>query len=306
MLEDKKYLAKNPLELWKSEEVKNLLADFYEANFVEAGLKKGLGEELINKIWRDKDATDPEALRQECDAILLQAKAEIKNHPDESEPLDIINFDGVKKFLDLGANKLATINYYAQKYEGVEQFVGVDIIPQHNVFVRPEKCAYFQIDSEMKSFPVEEQSVDLANIQFVFHHFSDLASIRKTLEVCRKIIKPQGRLVLWEESFTNKLDSSLTESNAANLGIKTDKKFTERFYLLSEEKRWEFIVVNDWLINVNNPHMPWTGQYYAWSEWVSLLGEYGFEMEKEYNFGLRVNGRLKQGVHMLGIFQKSI
>jgi ubiquinone/menaquinone biosynthesis C-methylase UbiE len=303
-MKEKKYLVKHPFEIWKSEKVTEILVDFYEANFLKAGLEKGRGEEFVIKAWESKDNTDPEVLRKECDQILLRAKAETKNLPTEREPLDIISLDKIDKFLDIGANKLATINYYAQKYPSVEEFIGIDVIPQRNEFVFPKKCHYFQVDPEANLYPVEHQSIDLINIQFVFHHLPDLMSIKKNLEICQRIIRPRGKLVLWEESFPEKFDFGEMKNNVENLGIETDRELTERFYALSETERWEFIIANDWLINVNNPHMPWTGQYYSWPEWISLLKEFGFVLEKQYNLGLRINGRLKQGVHMVGIFNR--
>ena len=62
-------------------------------------------------------------------------------------------------------------------------------------------------------------------------------------------------------------------------------------------------MVNDWLINVSNPHMPWTGQYRTWPQWCELLPEFGFKLKREVNLALRrVNGKIKQGVHMMGEF----
>lgn len=305
MVNEKKYLAQHPLKIWKSEVVTKLLTDFLSANFTKAGIDKNLAEKFITTTWKGKNSIDFEILRKEGDALMMQAKGVVVNQPDESDPLDIINLDGVDSFLDIGANKLATINYYAQRYKQIRQFIGVDVIPQRGVFIEPGKSVYHRVDPEAKSFPVKNESIDVVNVQFVFHHFPDLASIKRSLGICRSIIKPDGRLILWEEAFSKSFDPSLSETNINEIGIKTDRELSRRFYNLDEGKRWEFIVANDWLINVNNPHMPWTGQYYNWREWTELLSEFGFVLEKQYNLGLRVNGRLKQGVHMVGVFRKT-
>ncbi len=299
---EKTYLCKHPFDIWKSEEVTELLIDFYSANLVKAGLPKNLGRDYVLKVWNNKNSSDKEKLRSECDTIMTEAKNKIKYVPDEADPLDLFDLSNVDTFLDIGANKLSTINYYSKKYSKIKRFIGVDIIPQRNPFDDLSRGTYYQIDSDAKSFPIKNQSVDFINIQFALHHFLDLDSIQRILANCQKAIKPDGCLLLWEESFTDTYNMNCVKTNN-DLGIKTDRNMTKRFYDLNEQQRYEFIIVNDWLINVNNPHMPWTGQYYNWNEWKTLLKKYGFVLEKQYNLGLRINGRLKQGVHMMGVFR---
>lgn len=301
-IKEKTHLCRHPFDIWKSEEVTELLVDFYDANFVKAGLPKDFGKEYVLKVWNNRNTPDREKLRKECDAIMTDAKNKIKNAPDEAEPLDLFDLSGTDTFLDIGANKLSTINYYSKKYDSIKKFIGIDIIPQRNPFDDPSRGIYCEIDSDAKSFPVKNQSADFINIQFALHHFPNLDSIQRILANCQKSIKPDGRLLLWEESFTDTYDTKLVRKNNHS-GIQTDLGLTQRFYDLNEQQRYEFIIANDWLINVNNPHMPWTGQYYDWDEWQTLLSKYGFVMEKQYNLGLRINGRIKQGVHMIGIFR---
>ena len=299
---EKKYLTRHPLDIWKSEEVTNLLIDFFSANFKKAGLSQKMARDFVLTAFAKRKTEDREKSRETCDRILLEAKEKAKNGPDEIEPLELFDFSGTGTFIDIGANKLATINYLAKKFKNIKKFIGVDTNPRRNDFSDPKKSAYFQVDPKANNFPVKNDSVDFINLQFVLHHFLNLGAIKKTLADCRKILKPNGALLLWEESFMKNFDADMTRENN-RLGIKTDKSLTEKFYALSEKKRWEFIVANDWLINVNNPHMPWTGQYYKWNEWINILREAGFGLEKEYNFGLRINGRIKQGVHILGLFE---
>ena len=298
-----KFINKHPLDIWKSKEVAQLLADFFGANFKKAGLPSKMGRDYVLAAWNNRKTKNREALRTACDEIMLKAKEGAKNPPDEVEPIDLFDFSGVETFLDIGANKLATINHLAKKHKNIKKFIGVDTIPQRSKFFDPQRSSYFQVSPKEKSFPIKNESVDFINLQFVLHHFPDLKSIKKILAIARKILKPGGFLLIWEESFTKSFDPKNMRANK-KLGIRTDKNLTDRFYSLSEKQRREFIIANDWLINVNNPHMPWTGQYYAWPEWESLLYEAGFYFKKSLSLGLRVNGRLKQGVHMIGVFKK--
>lgn len=300
---EKKFLKKHPLEIWMSREVTDLLADFFAANFKKAGLPGKMGRDYVLTAFENRKASDREGLRKACDKIMLEAKNAAKNSPSEIDPIDLFDFSEVETFLDIGANKLATINYLAKKHKNIKRFIGVDTIPQRGRFHDPKRSVYFKVSQKAKSLPIKNESVDFINLQFVFHHFPDVGSIKRMLSICRKILKPGGIILLWEESFTKKFDPELIKINK-RLGIKTDKILTEKFYSLSENKRWEFVIVNDWLINVSSPHMPWTGQYRTWSEWEKLMYDTGYYFKKSYNFGLRASGRLKQGVHMVGIFKK--
>lgn len=255
------------------------------------------------KVWKEKDSQDREILRQECDDIFEKVKNNVKNPPDEIEPIDIFDLNGVATFLDIGADKLSTINYLAERNQKIKKFIAVDIIPQRKEFVDPKRGEYIQITSDTESLPIEDESVDWVNIQFVFHHFRDKEAIERMIVNCRNVLKPGGKLLLWEESFSEKFKLADYIGNY-ELGIKTDKWLTEKFFSLDQEKRWELIIANDWLINVNNPQMLWTGQYYKWNEWIETFRKANFQLEKEYNLGLRINGRIKQGVYTLGLFRR--
>jgi 8-oxo-dGTP pyrophosphatase MutT (NUDIX family)/ubiquinone/menaquinone biosynthesis C-methylase UbiE len=301
--EEKKFLKNHPLEIWKSRDVAEILADFFAANFKKAGLPEKMGRDYVWYAYKNRKNKDREKLREACEKIMLEAKDRAKNSPDEIDPIDLFDFTEVETFLDIGANKLATINYLSKKHKNIKKFIGVDTISQRGKFHDPKRSRYIQIKKRAKSLPIKCESVDFINIQFVFHHFPDARSIKRMLSICRKILKPGGTLLLWEESFAKKFDPSSIKINRA-LEIKTDKLFIKRFFSMSERKRREFVIANDWLINVGNPHMPWTGQYRTWPEWEKLMFEAGFYFKKSYDLGLRVNGRLKQGVHMIGVFKK--
>lgn len=294
---------KHPLDIWRSREVTELLIDFFSANFKKAGLPQKMARDFVLMAFENRKTSNRERLREVCEKIMIEAKDKAKNPPDEIDPINLFDFSGVETFLDIGANKLATINYLAKKHKNIKKFIGVDTIPQRNKFHDPRKSVYFQVDAHAKSLPMKDDSVDFINLQFTLHHFPDEGSIKRMLDICRKKLKPGGILLLWEESFTKYFDPGLINFNR-KLGIKTNKTLTDKFYSLNAKKRREFIIANDWLINVSSPHMPWTGQYKIWSEWEALMYNAGFYFKKSCNFGLRVNGCLKQGAHMIGMFKK--
>lgn len=296
---------KHPFQIWQSQIVTNLLVDFYEANYKLARVPEDIAKSFVLKAWEGKNNSDVSSLLEQCGEELLKIKKMMGKIQDrESDPLDIIDFGTVRTFLDIGANKLSAINYLAKKYKHIEKFIGVDVIPQYTNFTFPDRTEYHQINPSDTTYPIANGSVDLILIQYAFHHFPTLFNIKTCLNNCFKVLRPNGRLILMEESFTNKFNYDDVNLNNQKYNIKTKQELTERFYNLSDEEKWEFILANDWLINVNNSHMQWTGQYRTWQQWTEILAKENFNLEKHYNLGLRVNGRLKQGVHILGIFTK--
>jgi SAM-dependent methyltransferase len=297
------WLNTNPLDVWTSQSVTDVLSRFYEQNFLKAGLSIGEGTRFVLWAWENKAMMSHEALRIASNEVLSDIENRVTRRTAEIKPLELQDLSNVTGFLDVGANTLTTLNYYASKYPQIEKLTGIDIIPQQAQLSDPDRCQYFQVDPEAKSFPIPNNSVDYINIQFVLHHFPDEESIKRMLRNCQQALTQNGRLVIWEESFTAHFPPETTTLNNKS-GILTDQDLTDAFYALSESQRWEYILVNDWLINVVNPHMPWTGQYRSWEEWKQLLNEFGFSLQKESNYGLRLNGRIKQGVHMVGEFGK--
>lgn len=292
-----------PLKLWKTKEVKDLLLDFYIANFKLANVDESFAEDIIEKSWNARTSKDVEVDRLIVNNIYEKVKTASSTISRENFPLSLIDLTGVKTFLDVGSNILSTINYATKQYPFIEEFFAIDVIPQKGKFLDSSKSKYFVVDSNATSFPFLNKSIDFINIQFVLHHFPNTEAIERILQNCAKVISKNGRLLLWEESFTNKIDSITLSKENRTKKIFTNIEFTNRFYNLTIDQRWEFIIVNDWIINVNNPHMQWSGLYKNWEEWVALLAKFGFKLNKEFNLGLRLNGKLKHGVHVMGEFR---
>ena len=127
-------LNKHPLEIWRHRGVTELLIDFFSRNFAKAGIPELLAVEYINKIWENKYRVPESKLREWGERMLNQAKKQAVKRPKGNELLDLIVMDEVGTLLDIGANKLSTINYYAANYPSIEKFIGIDIVPQQAQF----------------------------------------------------------------------------------------------------------------------------------------------------------------------------
>jgi ubiquinone/menaquinone biosynthesis C-methylase UbiE len=294
----------NPRAIWQSPIVTQLLDDFYAINFDKAGIQPGLATKIVQTGWEKKDTLQESELMKEINSYFDSAKKQAYTGITETSAVDFFDYSQVHTFLDYGANKLKILNGVGYKNPSISKLIAVDVVPQKLHFAYPNRSEYFHINPDASNLSLPKESVDFINIQFVMHHIQEelFEPIFKKLSA---ILKPGGRLVLWEETFEDSIDvEKVCVENHAR-GSQMSTEFTKRFYNLSESERFEFIIVNDWLINVNNEHMQWTGTYKTWTQWVELLSKYHFSLKKTFNLGLRVNGIIKQGVHVVGEFVKN-
>ncbi len=297
----------SPLQIWQSQKVTQLLYEQYFKNFLAAGVANAdtFTDKLVNFTFENKDKLSEIELLDNISQVFKNVRKLDTLKATEINVFDLFDIGNPKVFLDYGANKLKTTNRIAKKYPNLEKIYATDVvIPKEYNFVSPEKFEYLQINPENSKVNLANASVDFINIQFVLHHVLNDKIINQIIQEVFRILKPNGKLLLWEETFENKIDvDQLVEKNN-KLGILTDKDLTEKFYNLTKEQRFEYILANDWLINPGNEHMQWTNIYKSFEEWSELFQKHGFKMEKYYNMGLRVNGHVKTGVHVLTMFGK--
>jgi len=295
-----------PLKELTSKKVKDLLADFYYQNFQEYGKVGYIGNAIVDLVWDQKEKTSESELRNKVNDFYNLSKSN-KQHVDrktEQPVISLIDLSTVQTFLDIGANKLTLINEVAASNSRIQKFIAIDVIPQSKRFEHSNKFEYYQVDEHSPQYPLVSESVDFVNISFALHHMKNAKSITHTLQEIRRVISANGRLLIWEESFEDKVEVKEIVNSNRGRDIFTNQDFTERFYKLSKDERMQFIIINDWIVNAYNDHMQWTGQWRDWNSWVELLGKNGFVLKEKYNLGLRLNGKVKQGVHLLGLFSK--
>ncbi|BCX13794.1 MAG: hypothetical protein KatS3mg085_326 [Candidatus Dojkabacteria bacterium] len=283
----------------KTRHVYELLLEFYSRNFLYAGVNEELAYNLINLVWEHTFEADSV---QTIKKIFKEAKKQCKNKVVEEDFLNAFhqNFLKVERFLDVGANRLDLLKTLGENYENIENLYAIDTKEKSEITLPNNKSFYFKVDNYSQNLPEELSNIDFINIQFVLHHFPDDSSIIRLLNWCYRILEKDGIVVLWEESFEKKWNKNL------NFPVKvfTDENLTEKFYRLNTSEKFAFIQINDWLINFSNSHLQWTSNYKMWYDWVKIFASVGFQLEDYWNLGLRVNGKLKQGVHIIGMFKK--
>ena len=294
----------NPLELFKTPEVKNLLIDTYSRNFKKAEVNPDYAADFINYIWENKDTKTTAEIYLYIKEIYKKGRRERNVKIITEIPLwDLFDLSQYKNFLDIGCNNMFSINLLAQQYPKMN-FTAIDIVDQKRDFYAPERSQFIKIQSNWQDIELKEQSFDVINIKYVLHHFQDKQLIHKVLDICNKALSKNGILIFWEETFDKDFDLEKTKKENTEKNIQTDYDLAQRLYNLSDDQKFEFIIMNDWLINYTNPEMPWNNNYHNWQQWKELLQEHNFTCIKTYNLGIRTNGLLTQGSHMIGIFKK--
>ena len=206
---------------------------------------------------------------------------------------------GAEVVLDFGCGKLALLKELAQSNPHLEKLIGVDL-KSHPVLEGLDRRLEFQRDLQ----GVQKDSVDLAIIKLVLHHLESVDEIEEILKDIKKVLRPGGRLIIFEESFP-----------LASCEIVEIKKYLAEFNLelseatvdflhLSEADKINFLFLNDWLMNVQNSYMPWTGLYQSIEDWKFLGEELGFT-EKEVHFlGAIAHRKRKQGMTAYLVWEK--
>lgn len=295
----------NPLDEWQSEEVKHLLRDYLFLNFNVSGNGE-LVDGLVNYAWENRNKIDHGIIADYINDKINGLKTSLHKDQRESNQIDLVDFSDSYSILDIGSNTLDFVNKIASKHKAVNEIIALDNIPQRSILKYPKRSRYIQYDATSENLPIPEYSLDLVNIRFVVHHIEDLKRIRQLISNSYRVLKPGGKLVFWEESYLENPDVEQMTNENNKLGIFTDADLTSRFHKLDDVAKLEFLLVNDWWMNVNNPHINWTKNYLSWRSWVNLIESIGYKLKNQNYLGLRISGKLKQGVHVVGEFSKPV
>jgi len=145
----------DPLNIWHNIVVKDLLLDFYKKNFSAAGVNQQLAQEIIDLAWDSRNSPQKELEVRELITQKFEfIKTQVKKKVNEINQLDLFDYSEVSVYLDIGANKLDTINYLTQKYPNIDKFFAIDTISQNGTFINPDKATYIRVNNSAKSLPI--------------------------------------------------------------------------------------------------------------------------------------------------------
>lgn len=307
-----------------SQQVENFLKNWYRANFEFAEIPTDIADDIVNTgIQKFHENGTEQTTDQQLFDLFKKSRgvkrdnrrkygSNRKNyHAREDSPWDLFEFKKDALYLDFGANNLRNINIFAQLYPEMK-FIGMDIHAYEDTlgFDFPDRCEYFQVDTELKNIPNIRKTFEAPDyiiVKLMMHHLESQEILERLLKFLHEVSGEQTQIIIWEETyyknFTEQEIKKLTEKNNQH-GIFTDENLSKEFYSLTIEEREQVLLINDMLLNYANPHMQWTLLYKSWEEWQDLFKGFGFNLKETFHLGARVNGKVQQGFHTIGVFQK--
>jgi len=288
----------NPLEILKSANVLDVLKKHWIINhenlidpekFVEdffAEIKNLDSKRELNKIYQKK-------LKRYRNENLNLAKP-------EDMFLEIIKNDlrKAKTVLDFGCGKLTFLKNMAEKNPDIKKLIGVDLRSHPMLKDIDARIEFFRSLDD-----IADTSVDLVIIKLVLHHLDNEEEARIIFKELRRVLKADGKMIILEETFP---DAVYSETEIKKYLAKFNLQLSEStidFLQLSREDRIEFLFINDWLMNLQNDYMPWTGQYRSIEEWKEMIESIGFVEEYSHFLGAIKHRKRKQGMTAELIFR---
>ncbi len=280
-------LKENPFTyILESKEVFDFLNELWIFNFERIGFKE-IPHQIFNYLQKN-NKNNTKVIAEEIQKI-IDSNKEFKRYARRSRrhsakmsfQFDLVKefIDNKKTFLDFGCGKMALLRRLAKEELLDKVYYGYD----PNV-----ELEYYDFHSNVKFISNKQEllkihKVDIAYTSFVLHHLS-AEEIKSSLTLIHSILKPEGKLIVIEESFyrnnVNYLKSPLLEFN--NIVFKQNEKLNNYFFKLSTKEKFLSIYLNDVLNNLKNLHyMPWTLEYKSMEEWRSIIESKGFKLEKE-------------------------
>ena len=189
-----------------------------------------------------------------------------------SDLLDLPNAGGV--VLDIGAGDLSLTTEIA-KHRTNSQVIGVDIFPQQPPTL-PNIRYIYQVDP-LHIKGIEDGTVDVGVMHEVLHHipYGDTQAFLKEL---RRVLKPNGRIVLIEDTFSTN-DSLLRDDPYIDLDATQEFKRLLEVYGVEFATRY-FLPFNDWYGNhLIHRHfdMPLPNNFHSMEEWDAIFKASGFQ-----------------------------
>lgn len=297
-------VLENPLKILEREDVVFALKKHWKANHENLRDPEKFVEDFFAYLSqvRNEDDLDIRKISKTYNKKLKECRKECA---DLGRPKDMFleiidrQLAEVETILDFGCGKLAFLKELAENNRNIKNMIGVD----------PKSCpALEELDGRIKfqrdMKGIANESVDLAVIKLVLHHLEDDAQIKDIFEGIKKVLRPGGKLVVFEESFPEShYESGNVRDYLRQFGLEASDS-TEYFLRLSQEDRINFLFLNDWLMNVQNSYMPWTGFYKSMEEWRGLADAVGFKEVESHFLGAIKRRKRKQGMTAYMVWKK--
>ncbi|MFA6973852.1 MAG: methyltransferase domain-containing protein [Parcubacteria group bacterium] len=300
---NKKCLLKNPLTILRSEAVFLALQKLWVNNHLNVKDPAKLAEDFFGYLagLKDADEVNPRRIRDFYGKLLKENKvADIDPDFQKDMLFQLIEKDlgAAETVLDFGCGKLAYMKNITVQNKSIKKLIGVDSKSQPVLAgVDP------RISFERNLNEVAAKSVDLAIIKLVLHHIENDAEIVEILRKIKKVLRPGGKLIIFEESFPENVTSiKEVKDYLSRFGLELAEEATTDFLKLKKEEKMQYLFLNDWLMNMQNKYMPWAWQYKSMEEWVALAKTARFTSLESHFIGAIKKRKRKQGQTTMMIF----
>jgi len=298
-------ILKNPLLALRQKEVFLALKKHWLGNHENLSRPEKFVEEFFDFL--KKESLQDEVSEKKIKKFYHRKLAEYwDENLSKQKPKDMFfeivedELQDAKIILDFGCGKLAFLKEIAKNNQTVERLVGIDPKSQpimENIDPR--------IEFGRSLDEVESSSADVAIVKLVLHHLNDAQEAQTIFSRLGRVLRPGGRLIIFEESFPDgACDISEVEKYLANFKLEMSE-VTADFLKLSRESKANFLFLNDWLMNVQNAYMPWTGLYGSMEEWKELIEPSGFKEKEAHFLGAIKHRKRKQGMTAYLVFSKT-
>jgi len=187
------------------------------------------------------------------------------------------NFHGY--VVDLGADDNALGEVILELYGNQIQFVeGIDIEKRNNVREGP-KLGFKIQDKDSQVLPIDDNKADVVIIRYALHHMS-LEQQENFLKEAKRILKPGGRLLIYEDTYSTKI-----------VPIDSDQyRFHEKLMKLRDSYRMKlFLAANDTFSHgIKDKNQPFPFTYRTIEEWEQLFSGLGFKRQRMQYFGIPI------------------
>jgi SAM-dependent methyltransferase len=300
----KEELLKNPLMILDNEKIINALKKHWIVNHQNLVNPKEFVEEFFSYLKTERDNKEFSAKK-----INKQYKRKLREYRQVGQKtvkprdmfLEIINsqWDGISVVLDFGCGKLAFLKELAEYNKKIEKMIGID---------SGSRPLLGQLDGRIEFHrtlkDITPSSVDIAVIKLVLHHLKKESEIADILSDIRNVLRPKGKLIVFEESFSEEIiESDSIRAYLNQFSLELSMATVDFMQLVKEEKK-EFLFFNDWLMNLQNDYMPWTGLYKSIGEWGKIGEGVGFRKKEMHFLGAIAHRKRKQGMTAYMVWEK--
>ncbi len=285
--------AVNPVQLIKEDP---RLKDFLVRLFTQRKVRAGMDPEVMNKVF-DKliqYGEDPELARHKVyeevidferdrDWLKFRGKKDVSDHGlAQILPfIQDINLLSGATVVNVGANNSGLGAMIAEKFPGLN-IVDSDIESARTVgWENPAGLANLSFHHQPGPMQTgfDDKSVDVIILSSMLHHVT-IQAFDGFIKELRRILKPGGRIILREDSF------SYSEQVAATDGL--NEALTREFLSHDEQFIINAFIFIDWFANtvMNKRIMPMPFDFQSQETWQKVFAHYGFSEESATTYGM--------------------